>query len=144
MAESHERHALEFGGSPVGTEFYGSLGFQQIDRVPVYTVSQDFSAETARQIRYGLVATWGPERPFYHRYQWVVLDLRMVDGWEPGAPEFVAQLRDRLRELGGDLVLVAYDTSALAGDYLTAETVQEAVDLVKQRRAAAREAALRR
>lgn len=146
MATGHQlRHAVEFGGSPVGTEFDGSLSFQSIDRVPIFTVSQDFTAHTARQLRYGLVATWGPERPFYQRYPWVVLDLRMVTGWQEGAPAFVAQLGDLLRrERGGDLVLVAYDTSNLPGEYLAAGTVDEAVALVKERREAARLAVLRR
>jgi hypothetical protein len=145
MAAGHEqRHALEFGGSPVTTEFDGSLSVQLVDRIPIFTVSQDFSALTARQVRYGLVATWGPERPGYQRYQWVILDLRMVSGWEPGTPEFVARLRDRLRQLGGDLVLVAPEGGAPPGDYPVEATVEAAVEQVKRRRAEARAAALGR
>jgi hypothetical protein len=139
MAEGHaQRHQVEFGGSPVGTEFDGKLAFKLVDRVPIFTTSHEFTAHTARQIRYALVSTWGPERPFYQRYQWVAIDVRMVTGWEPGAPGFLAQLRDRLRQLGGDLVLVAYDTSALPGEFATAETVEAAVEQVHQRRDAAR------
>ncbi len=144
MAGHEQRHQLEFGGSPVSTEFDGSLQFKMQDRIPIFVVSQDFTAHTARQIRYGLVATWGPERPFYQRYQWVILDLRMVTSWEEGTPAFVGQLRDRLRQLGGDLVLVAYDTSMLPGEYTVAETVEAAVALVNERRAAARAALLQR
>jgi len=139
MAEGHaQRHQVEFGGSPVGTEFDGKLAFKLIDRVPALTASYEFTAHTARQIRYALVSTWGPERPFYQRYQWVILDVRMVTGWEPGAPGFVAQLRDRLRQLGGDLVLVAYDTAMLPGEFRTADTIEAAVELVHQLRDAER------
>jgi len=139
MAEGHaQRHQVEIGGSPVSTEFDGKLSFKLLDRVPVFTASHDFTAHTARQIRYALVSTWGPERPFYQRYQWVILDIRMVTGWEPGAPGFVAQLRDRLGSLGGDLVLVAYDTSTLEGEYRTAESVEAAVERVHQLRDDAR------
>ncbi|MBI3909595.1 MAG: hypothetical protein HY320_01515 [Armatimonadetes bacterium] len=100
------QHLLEFGGSPVGTEFDGSLSFQRVDRIPLLRVSQLFTPHTARQIRYCLVATVGAERPFYHRYPYVALDVRMVQGWEEGTPEFVRSLRERLRELGGELALV--------------------------------------
>lgn len=145
MAAGHDaRHQLEFGGSPVGTEFDGKLGFRFIDRIPVFVASHAFSSHTARQIRYALVSTWGPERPFYQRYQWVIVDVRMVDGWEENTPQFLAQLRDRLRGFGGDLVLVAYETSSLPGEFLTAETVDAAVELVQGRRAEARTAALQR
>jgi len=145
MAGGHEqRHSLEFGGSPVATEFDGSLSFQSVDRIPIFTISQGFSALTARQIRYGLVATWGPERPGYQRYQWVILDLRMVSGWEAGTPQFVAQLRDRLRQLGGDLVLVAHDPSMLPGEFRVDETPEAAIATVKALRAEARAAALGR
>jgi hypothetical protein len=143
MAEGHaQRHQVEFGGSPVGTEFDGKIAFKLIDRIPILTTSHEFTAHTARQIRYALVATWGPERPFYQRYQWLVLDIRMVTGWEPGAPAFAVQLRDRLRQFGGDLVLVAHDTSSLPGDFTSAETVEAAVEIVHQRRDAARGKAL--
>ncbi len=144
MAGHEHAHRLEYGGSPVGTEFDGSLSFKQIDRIPIFTASQTFTAQTARQIRYGLVSTWGPERPFYQRYQWVILDARMCTGWEPDGVRFTAQLRDRLRELGGDLMLVAYDTTMLEGEYLVAETLEDAVTRVKDLRAAARAAALSR
>jgi hypothetical protein len=145
MESGHDqRLQLEFGGSPVATEFDGKLAFDLIDRIPIFTAAHDFSAHTARQIRYGLVATWGPERPFYQRYQWVILDVRLVTGWEDGAPAFVHQLRDRLRSLDGDLVLVGGDTSMLPDDYTTADSIEAAVALVKERRAVARAAALQR
>jgi hypothetical protein len=158
MAEGHaQRHQVEFGGSPVSTEFDGRLGFDLIDRIPVFTLSHDFSEHAARQIRYALVSTWGPERPFYQRYEWVVIDIRMVTGWAEGAGRFLTQLRDRLRQIGGrfrapdgaelwggDLVLVAYDTSMLPGEFLTGDTVAAAVALVNERRAAARAAVLQR
>jgi hypothetical protein len=145
LAAGHEqRHQVEFGGSPVGAEFDGRLAFDVKDRIPVLTVSHEFSAHTARQIRYALVATWGPERPFYQRYQWVILDLRMITSWEEGAPGFVGQLRDRLRQLGGNLVLVAYDTSMLPGEYRVAETVDAAVAMVKEERDRLRRETLQR
>ena len=132
-----------FGAEPYfSREFDGKLAFKQVDRIPILTASHDFTAHTARQIRYALVATWGPERPFYQRYEWIILDIRMVTGWEPGAPAFVAQLRDRLRQLEGDLVLVAYDTSSLPGEFTTAETVEAAVEIVHRRRDEARANAL--
>jgi hypothetical protein len=114
------------------------------DRIPILVTAHHFNAWTARQIRYALVATWGPERPFYQRYQWVILDVRMTDRWEEGAPQFVAQLRDRLQQLGGDLVLVAYDTSMLPGEYRAAETVEDAVAMVKEERDRLRRETLQR
>ena len=87
---------------------------------------------------------WGPERPFYQRYQWVILDVRMTDRWEEGAAGFVGQLRDRLRQLGGNLVLVAYDTSMLPGEYPVAETVEQAVAMVKEERDRLRRETLQR
>ena len=62
----------------------------------------------------------------------------MVTGWEPGGPGFAAQLRDRLQQLGGDLVLVDYDTLALPGQFTAVDTVESAVELVHQRRDADR------
>ena len=91
MAAGHQHH-LEFGGSPVGTEFDGAIQFRLVDRIPHISVSDDFTPKTARQIRYHLVATVGPERPFYHRHQYVVLDVRMIGNWEQGAGETPAFL----------------------------------------------------
>src|SRR5687768_7082515 len=102
-----EQHHLEFGGSPVTTEFPGKLQFQLVDRLPLISVSHTFSQETARQIRYQLVATVGPERPFYPRYLQVILDVRMIDRWADGAGEFVGALRQRMQHIGGELFLVA-------------------------------------
>jgi len=98
---SGEQHHLEFGGSPVTTEFPGKLQFRRVDRLPVISLSHRFDEETAREVRYQLVATVGPERPFYHRYLYVVLDVRMVDPWAPGSGEFVAALRDRMATSAG-------------------------------------------
>src|SRR5687767_8555415 len=105
MAAGHQHH-LEFGGSPVSTEFDGSLQFRLFDRLPVISVSQGFTEYTARQVRYALVASVGPERPFYHRYEYVILDVRMIGQWLPGSGEFVGALRERLRKIGGELFLV--------------------------------------
>lgn len=136
-----QQHALEFGGSPVGTEFDGSLSFRQIDRIPIFTLSAAFTPHAARQIRYGLVSTWGPERPFYQRYQWVVIDVRMVTAWQEGSSRFVEQLRDRLRELGGELVLVS-DQGHLPPGMTVVGTVDAAVEWVSEARKSARSAAL--
>src|SRR4051812_4619191 len=109
MAGHEKQHALEFGGSPVSTEFPGQLQFALADRIPILVLSQTFDEEAARAVRYSLVATVGPERPFYHRYPDVVLDVRMVTSWAEGAGSFVNQLRERLKKLGGDLFVVATD-----------------------------------
>ncbi len=106
---SHQQHRLEFGGSAVGTEFDGALQFQLLDRIPLITVSQDFTEKTARQIRYALVATVGPERPFYHRHLFVVLDVRMIGKWQSGAGGFVAALAERMNRIGGSLFVVTTD-----------------------------------
>src|SRR5688500_5334962 len=117
MASGHEhQHRLEYGGSPVGTEIPGKLRFNLIDRIPHIEVSHTFDEETARMVRYALVATVGPERPFYHRYLWVVLDVRMISDWVQGSAQFVVALRDRLRRLGGELFLVVTDSTPVPGD----------------------------
>lgn len=149
------QHALEYGGSPVGVEFDGSLSFRKQDRIPILTVSSVFTEHTARQIRYCLVATVGEERPFYHRYPFVVLDLRMVEGWEPGAAEFVAALRRRLCELGGELAVVLPpkpapadaprepDRGPLSAEIPAFLTVEEAHATLRQLRHERRMAAIR-
>lgn len=141
MAAGHQHH-LEFGGSPVTTEFDGSLQFQQIDRIPVISVSHDFTELTARQVRYALVATVGPERPFYHRYQYVVLDVRMIGEWQPGAGQFVDALRERMKSLGGELFVVATTEIPVSASVPKFETVEEAAAAAKQMRAERRAAAL--
>ena len=48
MAQSHAedhhaaQHVLEFGGSPVSTEFAGRLKFELSHRIPVIAVSRQF------------------------------------------------------------------------------------------------------
>ena len=141
MAAGNQHH-LEFGGSHVTTEFDGSLQFSAIDRIPYLSVSQSFSPKTARQIRYLLVATVGPERPFYHRYQYVVLDVRMIGAWEPGSGEFVTQLRERLQNLGGELFLVATTSVPVSAGVPKFTTAEAAVQAAKELRATRRRAAL--
>jgi hypothetical protein len=141
MAAGHQHH-LEFGGSPVGTEFPGKLHFDLIDRIPHIAVSHEFDEESARMVRYVLVATVGPERPFYHRYPWVVLDLRMISDWQPGAGEFIAALRERLRRIDGELFLVATTEIPVSREVPTFETVDEAVASAKAARARRRAAML--
>ena len=143
MAAGHEQHRLEFGGSHVGTEFSGSLQFRLVDRIPVISVSHDFTEETARAIRYHLVATVGPERPFYHRYFYVVLDVRMISRWAPGSGEFVGALRERMQQLGGELFLVATAEVPVPAGVPIHATPEEAVAAAKQLRAERRAAALR-
>ncbi len=143
MAAGHEKqHHLEFGGSHVTTEFDGKLQFRLVNRIPHISVSHDFSELTARQVRYALVATVGPERPFYHRYQYVVLDVRMINEWLPGSGEFVGALRERMQKLGGDLFLVATQPVPVPGGVPTFPTADEAIAAAKQMRAERRAAAL--
>jgi len=119
----------------VGTEFDGSLRFELVDRIPNLLVSSDFSEKTARQIRYALVATVGPERPFYHRYPWVVLDVRMVGEWLPGSGEFVGALQERLRSLNGELYLVTTRPVPVADTVPRFATREEATAAAKDARA---------
>lgn len=144
MAGHGNQHFLEFGGSPVGTEFDGSLQFRLVDRIPVISVSQDFTEKTARQVRYELVATVGPERPFYHRHYYVVLDVRMIGEWKAGSGEFVGALRERMKKLGGDLFLVATTKVPVPGSVPTFETSDEAIAAAKKLRADNRAAMLQR
>lgn len=141
MAAGHQHH-LEFGGSPVATEFDGSLQFRLIDRIPHISVSHDFTEQTARQVRYALVATVGPERPFYHRYQYVILDVRMINKWSEGAGGFVNALRERLKRLGGELFLVTTEAVPVSGDVPSFKTVEDAAATAKKLRADRRAAAL--
>lgn len=143
MAEGHGQHHLEYGGSPVGTEFDGSLQFELINRIPHISVSSEFSDQTARQIRYALVATVGPERPFYHRYPYVILDVRMINAWLPGSGEFVEALRARLDHIGGELYLVATTPVPVSSSVLRYDTVDAAVTAARELRAERRAAALR-
>jgi len=141
MAAGNQHH-LEYGGSHVGTEFDGKLQFRLLDRIPHISVSHEFSELAARQVRYALVATVGAERPFYHRYQYVILDVRMITEWLPGSVEFVAALRQRLQKLGGELFLVHTGEVFIPGEVPTFATVDEALAAAKQMRAERRAAAL--
>jgi hypothetical protein len=143
MAGHEKQHFLEFGGSPVGTEFPGQLQFRLVDRIPHLSVSHTFDEVAAREIRYCLVATVGPERPFYHRYRYVVLDVRMISRWAPGGAEFVVALRERLKKLGGDLFVVTTQPIPNGGTLETHETVEAAVAAAKRLRADRRSQALR-
>ncbi|MFN3652948.1 MAG: hypothetical protein ACK47B_25500 [Armatimonadota bacterium] len=142
MAAGNQHH-LEFGGSPVGTEFPGKIQFRLADRIPVLAVSHTFDEETARAIRYNLVATVGPERPYYHRYHFVVLDVRMISEWLPGAGEFVNALRQRMRSIGGELFVVSTVEIPVSGDVPRFETLEDAIAAAKEMRAAKRAAGLR-
>lgn len=129
------QHLLEFGGSHVTTEFDGSLRFDLLYRIPYISVSHEFTGMTARQIRYALVATVGSERPFYHRWPWVILDVQMISAWEEGSGDFLAALQDRLREIDGELFLVATgETPAPAGIPVFASP-DEAVEAARTARA---------
>ena len=141
MASGHQHH-LEYGGSPVGTEFDGSLHFESLDRIPHISVSQDFTEKTARQIRYHLVATVGPERPYYHRHHYVILDVRMIGRWMPGSGDFVNALHDRMHRIGGELFLVATTEIPVSSAIPTFETVEEALAAAKALRKERREASL--
>lgn len=142
MAAGHQHH-LEFGGSPVTTEFDGKLSFRLVDRIPHISVSHEFSEMTARQVRYSLVATVGPERPYYHRYTFVVLDVRMISDWLPGAGDFVGALRDRLKNLGGELFVVATQPIPVPAAVPIHATAEEAIAAAKELRAERRAASLR-
>jgi len=145
MAGGHaQQHRLEFGGSPVATEFPGLLNFDLIDRIPHISVSHQFTEETARAIRYVLVATVGPERPFYHRYLYVVLDVRMIGEWLPGGAEFVAALRERMTKLGGELFLVGDEGVPVTAAVPRFTTVEDAITAAKKMRAERRAAILGR
>lgn len=137
-----KQHQMEFGGSHVTSEFDGKLQFRVVDRIPHISVSHEFSELTARQIRYALVATVGPERPFYHRYQYVVLDTRMITEWLAGSGEFVGALRGRLQKLGGELFLVDTRDVPVTGGVPKFDTVDEAVAAAKRMRAERRAASL--
>ena len=60
-----QQHHLEFGGSPVHDDFDGTIAFKVVNRVPVVTASYTFGELTARQFRYLMAASFGPETPFH-------------------------------------------------------------------------------
>lgn len=143
MADSHAaQHVIEFGGSAVSSEFPGRLKYDLKVRIPVIAASGDFDAETARGLRYMLIATWGPERPSYQRYPYVVLDLRMVQSYDDGASGFIGQLRDRLRQLGGDLFVALRGEPPTSGELQTFATADEALEAARDQRRADRAEAL--
>ena len=143
MAEVHAaQHGIEFGGSPVSHEFPGRLKFDLQARLPVIAVSGPFDDDAARGIRYLLIATWGPERPFYQRYPYVVLDLRMVSEFAEGAGAFLGQLRDRLRALDGDLFIAAREATPLSGEARLFATADEAWEAAREQRREDRAVAL--
>ena len=138
---SHDpQHDIEFGGSKVDEEFDGTIAFSLIDRIPVITISHTFWAHTARQFRYlmngsvGVNGSLGVEKPFHQQYDWAIVDLRMVSGYRDDTPQFLAEVRDVLRRLRGDLVAVTYQPEVLPGDFKTFETIDEAVAAVKEAR----------
>jgi hypothetical protein len=142
MASGHQHH-LEFGGSPVTTEFDGRLQFRLVDRIPHISVSHEFTDHTARQVRYALVGTVGPERPYYHRWTFIVLDVRMISDWQPGAGDFVGALRQRLVKLGGELFVVATQAIPVPGDVPVRASAEAAIADAKALRAERRSASLR-
>ncbi len=129
-----EQHHLEFGGSPVTTEFPGRLRYQAVDRIPILELSYTFDEEAARAIRYELVSSVGPERPFYHRHRFVVLDVRMVSSWKQDAAPFVTALRDRLLSIHGDLYVVANTDTPLQAGVTRYGSIEAAVDAAKTAR----------
>jgi hypothetical protein len=138
-SESARQHDLEFGGSHVHSDFDGTINFRLADAIPVITISYTFGDTTARQFRYLMGATLGPQEYHFHqRYQYLVVDLRPVTAWKEGAAQFMAEVRDALQRVGGELHVVTYDASKLAGDFAVHETVDEALDAIKETRQRAR------
>ena len=128
------QHQLEFGGSKVDEEFDGTIAFSLIDRIPLITISHTFWAHTARQFRYLMNGSLGVEKPFHQQYNWAIADLRMVSEYRDDTPQFLAEARDTLRRLRGDLVVVTYQPDLLPGGFKSFETVEDAVAAVKEAR----------
>jgi hypothetical protein len=132
---SHEtQHFLEFGGSPVEAEFDCTIAFKLVDRIPVVTISHTFWAHTARQFRYLMNGSLDTEKPFHQAYNWAIADLRMVSEYRDDVLPFLAQTRDELRRLRGDLIVVTYSPGLLPAGFKTFESVDEAVAAVKEGR----------
>jgi hypothetical protein len=132
---SHEaQHLLEFGGSKVDEEFDGTIAFSLIDRIPVITISHTFWAHTARQFRYLMNGSLDSVKPFHQRYNWAIVDLRMVSDYRDNTLQFLAETRDTFRRLGGDVVVVTYCPEVLPEGFKTFETVDEAAAAVKEAR----------
>jgi hypothetical protein len=128
------QHLVEFGGSPVAEEFDGTISFSLVDRIPVISISHTFWAHTARQFRYFMNGSLDKEKPFHHAYNWVIADLRMVSEYRDDVLAFLAGVRDELRALRGDLVVVTYQPEILPAGFQAYETVDEAVAAVKEAR----------
>jgi hypothetical protein len=128
------QHLLEFGGSPVDEEFDGTIAFSLIDRIPVLTISHTFWSHTARQFRYLMNGSLDVEKPFHQQYNWAIADLRMVSDYRDNTLQFLADARDALRRLRGDLVAVTYQPEVLPGDFKSFDTVDDAVAWVKETR----------
>jgi hypothetical protein len=72
-----------------------------------------------------------------------VLDLRMVTQWADGAGGFVAALRDRMRNIGGELYVVSESPIPAPGDTRVYPTPDAAIAAAKELRAEHRTRALR-
>lgn len=138
-SESARQHGLEFGGSHFHDDTDGTINFRLADAIPVITVSYTFGDTTARQFRYLMGATVGPEEYHFHqRYQYLVADLRAVTGWAGEAAAFMGQMREAMSGVGGELHVVTYDPSPLPGAFHVHETVDAALDAIKETRQRAR------
>src|SRR5437867_912636 len=126
-----QQHQLEFGGSPIHDDFDGTISFRVVNRVPVVTASYTFSDLTARQFRYLMAASFGPERPFQQRYKDCILDVCAVTAWRDDAAQFLTTAQDTFRQLGGDLYVVTYDPSPLPTGLRTFESVEDALQAAK-------------
>jgi hypothetical protein len=129
-----QQHSLEFGGSPIKSDFDGTIAYRLLNRVPVITVSYTFSALTARQFRYLMLGTFERESPFYQRHKDCILDVRAVNAWRDDAAQFLITARDTFRGLGGDLYVVTYDTAPLPPGLATFEGVDEALQAAKMKK----------
>ena len=98
------------------------------------TISHTFWAHTARQFRYLMNGSLDVEKPFHQQYNWAIADLRMVSDYRDDTPRFLAEVRDALRRLRGDLMVVTYQPDVLPEGFKSFETVDEAVAAVKEAR----------
>src|SRR4051794_31531786 len=131
MAHETQRF-LEFGGSPITEEFDGTLSFNLIDRIPVLTISHTFWAHTCRQFRQLMNGSLDQEMPFHHAYNWVIADLRMVSDFRDDALKFLVDVRDDMRRLRGDLLIVTYQPDMLPDGFRSFESVEDAVAAAKE------------
>lgn len=139
MSSDSIQHELEFGGSPVHEDIDGTISFRLVDALPIITVSYRFDDTVARQFRYLMGATLGPQEYHFHqRHQYLIVDVRAVTRWQGEAPRLMGEVRDQMRRLGGELYVVTYDASMLPGEFTVYETVDEALEAAKAAREAAR------